>query len=160
MTIFTCYHTCCIRRFPVDTINNVSWIYKAVTMQLSKKKEQPLFLLFIEVFFTTFSIHINGFTGLFTLRNLAIMITIIVYCIFCHLKLRIDFSDKYYKRFFFSWVFRPLYEDGLFWHQCRFGLEFHPQPPDHLRRERTVRRAGVTRDAQLQPSQPVDVYAV
>ncbi len=74
-------------------------------MQLSKKKEQPLFLLFIEVFFTTFSIHINGFTGLFTLRNLAIMITIIVYCIFCHLKLRIDFSDKYYKRFFFSWVF-------------------------------------------------------
>ena len=46
-----------------------------------KKHNQPFLLLCVELFFIVFSIHIKGFSGVLTLRNLAMGSFIAVYVI-------------------------------------------------------------------------------
>lgn len=51
----------------------------AILLNYTKKYSQPFLLLCLELFFIVFSIHIKGFSGLLTLRNLAMGGVIAVY---------------------------------------------------------------------------------
>lgn len=46
-----------------------------------KEKEQPYIFLIFEMLFLVFSIHINGFNGLFTLRNISILFIILMWVV-------------------------------------------------------------------------------
>lgn len=55
---------------------------KEIKLLTKKLRQQPFVLLIAELFFIVFSIHITGFEGLFTLRNLAMGAVIVLAVIF------------------------------------------------------------------------------
>lgn len=57
-------------------------------------RQQPFILLIAELFFIVFSIHITGFDGLFTLRNLAMGVVIVVAIFFFRRKSMLNINTR------------------------------------------------------------------